>query len=63
LMTTITTLFAVIPLSFSTGEGSEVYAPLGQSILGGLFSSTFITLFFVPVVYLMVEKRREAKKN
>ena len=59
LMTTITTLFCVIPLSMATGEGSEVYAPLGQSIFGGLFSSTFITLFFIPVIYLMLEKRRE----
>jgi HAE1 family hydrophobic/amphiphilic exporter-1 len=59
LMTTITTLFGVIPLSMATGEGSEIYAPLGQSIFGGLFSSTFITLFFIPVVYLLLEKRRE----
>ncbi|MCL2230950.1 MAG: efflux RND transporter permease subunit, partial [Treponema sp.] len=63
LMTTITTLFCVIPLSLATGEGSESYAPLGQSIFGGLFSSTFITLFFIPVVYLMLEKRREKKKS
>ncbi|MCL2180287.1 MAG: efflux RND transporter permease subunit [Treponema sp.] len=60
LMTTVTTLFGVIPLSMATGEGSEVYAPLGQSIFGGLFSSTFITLFFIPVVYLLLEKRRKA---
>ena len=58
LMTTVTTLFCVIPLSMATGEGSEVYAPLGQCIFGGLFSSTFITLFFIPVVYLMLEKRQ-----
>jgi len=62
LMTTITTLFGIIPLSLATGEGSEIYAPLGQSIFGGLFSSTFITLFFIPVVYLMLEKRAEKKK-
>jgi len=63
LMTTVTTLFCVVPLSMATGEGSEVYAPLGQSIFGGLFSSTFITLFFIPVVYLMLEKRQEKKKQ
>ncbi|MCL2244563.1 MAG: efflux RND transporter permease subunit [Treponema sp.] len=62
LMTTVTTLFGVIPLSMATGEGSEIYAPLGQSIFGGLFSSTFITLFFIPVVYLMLEAREERKK-
>ena len=59
LMTTVTTLFGVIPLSMATGEGSEVYAPLGQSIFGGLFSSTFITLFFIPVVYLILERKKK----
>ena len=63
IMTTVTTLFGVIPLSLATGEGSEIYAPLGQSIFGGLFSSTFITLFFIPVVYLMLEKRAEKRNN
>jgi HAE1 family hydrophobic/amphiphilic exporter-1 len=41
------------------GEGSEIYAPLGQSIFGGLFSSTFITLFFIPVVYRIMENKRQ----
>jgi HAE1 family hydrophobic/amphiphilic exporter-1 len=59
LMTTLTTLLGVFPLALGTGEGSEIYAPLGQSIFGGLFSSTFITLFFIPVIYRIVEKRRE----
>jgi HAE1 family hydrophobic/amphiphilic exporter-1 len=59
LMTTLTTLLGVGPLAIGMGEGSEIYAPLGQSIFGGLFSSTFITLFFIPVVYLMLEKRKE----
>ena len=63
LMTTVTTLFGIIPLAMATGEGSEVYAPLGQSIFGGLFSSTFITLFFIPVVYLILEKRHEKNKK
>jgi HAE1 family hydrophobic/amphiphilic exporter-1 len=61
LMTTLTTLLGVFPLALGMGEGSEIYAPLGQSIFGGLFSSTFITLFFIPVVYRIVEKRKEAR--
>ncbi|MDR1278526.1 MAG: efflux RND transporter permease subunit [Treponema sp.] len=61
LMTTLTTLLGVFPLALGGGEGSEIYAPLGQSIFGGLFSSTFITLFFIPVVYRIVEKRKEKK--
>jgi HAE1 family hydrophobic/amphiphilic exporter-1 len=59
LMTTLTTLLGVFPLALGIGEGSEIYAPLGQSIFGGLFSSTVITLFFIPVVYFILEKRRE----
>ncbi|MDR2402433.1 MAG: efflux RND transporter permease subunit [Spirochaetaceae bacterium] len=59
LMTTLTTLLGVFPLALGLGEGSEIYAPLGQSIFGGLFSSTFITLFFIPVVYYISEKRKE----
>jgi HAE1 family hydrophobic/amphiphilic exporter-1 len=58
LMTTLTTLLGVFPLALGGGEGSEIYAPLGQSIFGGLFSSTFITLFFIPVIYRIVEKRK-----
>jgi HAE1 family hydrophobic/amphiphilic exporter-1 len=63
LMTTLTTLLGVFPLALGMGEGSEIYAPLGQSIFGGLFSSTFITLFFIPVVYRIVEKRNEQRRN
>ncbi len=54
-MTTLTTLFAVLPMAFSLGDGSEIYAPLGQAIFGGLLSSTVITLFLIPVLYLLVE--------
>jgi HAE1 family hydrophobic/amphiphilic exporter-1 len=45
------------------GEGSEIYAPLGRSIFGGLFSSTFITLFFIPVMYQILEKRKEKRRK
>jgi HAE1 family hydrophobic/amphiphilic exporter-1 len=61
LMTTLTTLLGIIPLAMGGGEGAEIYAPLGQSIFGGLFSSTFITLFFIPVVYLILERHQERK--
>jgi outer membrane protein TolC len=57
LMTTLTTLFAVLPMALAVGDGSEVYAPLGQAIFGGLFTSTAITLFVVPVLYRLLERR------
>lgn len=66
MMTTLTTMFGVVPMAVATGEGSALYAPLGQAIAGGLFSSTLITLFLIPVLYYMTERRillRKAKKS
>ncbi len=56
LMTSMTTLFGVLPMALAHGNGSEVYAPLGQAIFGGLLSSTIITLVLIPVLYEMLEK-------
>lgn len=57
LMTTLTTIFGLIPLALSKAQGSELWNPLGISVIGGLFVSTFITLVLVPVIYSIVEKR------
>lgn len=57
LMTTITTLVGLLPLAISKGEGSEVWQPLGITMLGGLSVSTLITMFFVPTLYAVVEAR------
>ncbi len=59
LMTSLTTLFGVLPMAIAVGDGSEVYAPLGQAIFGGLLTSTLITLFIVPVLYELAEKGRK----
>lgn len=56
LMTSMTTLFGVLPMALAHGNGSEVYAPLGQAIFGGLLSSTVITLVLIPVLYEILEK-------
>ncbi len=56
LMTTMTTIFAVLPMALAVGDGSEVYAPLGQAIFGGMLTSTAITLFIVPVLYRFIER-------
>jgi len=58
LMTAMTTLFGVLPMALAHGNGSEVYAPLGQAIFGGLLSSTLITLFIIPILYERLEGRR-----
>ena len=62
LMTTITTLAGLIPLALSRGEGSEVWQPLGITMVGGLLVSTFITMFFVPTLYAIFETRLKRKK-
>ncbi len=61
LMTTLTTIMGVVPMAFATGEGSEIYAPLGQVIMGGLFSSTILTLYIMPVYYYLLERFRLRK--
>lgn len=57
LMTTITTLFGMLPLALSKGEGSELWKPLGVSIISGLSVSTLITLILVPVMYMIFNQR------
>jgi hydrophobic/amphiphilic exporter-1 (mainly G- bacteria), HAE1 family len=59
LMATLTTVLGIVPMALGLGEGSEIYAPLGQTIAGGLLSSTLITLFLVPLIYYKVEERFE----
>lgn len=59
LMTTITTLAGMLPLALSRGEGSEIWRPLGISMIGGLTLSTFITLVLVPVLYAIFEGRKK----
>jgi len=51
LMTTLTTILALLPLAFGIGEGADAQAPLARVVIGGLTVSTLITLILVPVVY------------
>lgn len=60
LMTAIVAIFGLLPASLATGLGSDVQRPLATVIVWGLFSSTVLTLFVVPVMYLLVYK--EPKK-
>jgi len=57
LMTTITTLFGILPMALTRGEGAEIYGPLGITVIGGLVVSTLVTLVLVPVVYSIFETR------
>ena len=55
LMTTLTTIAAVIPMAFGKGQGSETWNPLGLTIFGGLTLSTLVTLVLVPTLYVIFE--------
>jgi HAE1 family hydrophobic/amphiphilic exporter-1 len=55
LMTAIATILALMPLAAGLNEGSIIAAELGTVVIGGLFSSTFLTLIVVPAVYLLVD--------
>ncbi len=51
LMTTLTTILALMPLAFGVGEGADAQAPLARAVVGGLAASTLITLVLIPVMY------------
>jgi HAE1 family hydrophobic/amphiphilic exporter-1 len=54
LMTSLATLFGLIPMAMKMGAGSEAYAPLARAIIGGLAVSVVLTMFIVPAAYLLV---------
>lgn len=55
LMTAMTTIMAMIPLALGLREGSEAQAPMARAVIGGLLSSTLITLVLVPIIYSLFE--------
>ncbi len=60
LMTSLATIFGMIPMALKMGTGSEQYAPMARAIIGGLSSSVLFTVFIVPAAYLLVYRKREA---
>ncbi|MBI3072887.1 MAG: efflux RND transporter permease subunit [Deltaproteobacteria bacterium] len=63
LMTTITTVIGMIPLAITTGEGAELWRPIGIAMVGGLSLSTFVTLLIVPVIYALTERFRRVGRS
>ncbi|MBU4268779.1 MAG: efflux RND transporter permease subunit [Acidobacteria bacterium] len=61
LMTAMTTILAMMPLALGLREGSEAQAPMARAVVGGLLSSTLITLIVVPIVYSLFEGKKERK--
>ncbi len=59
MMTTLTTVLSLIPMAFSGGDGSEMSQPIGRAVMGGMSTGFIFTLIFIPVIYMIVETRRE----
>jgi HAE1 family hydrophobic/amphiphilic exporter-1 len=63
LMTTLAMIFGMIPLAFAITEGSEQRSPMGQAVIGGVMTSSLLTLVVVPVVYCYMDDLSEFLKR
>jgi HAE1 family hydrophobic/amphiphilic exporter-1 len=63
MMTSLTTILGMLPLTIGSGEGREIMAPLGTVVAGGLTFSTFITLIYVPCMYVYAENITNGIRN
>lgn len=63
MMTMLTTVLALVPMSLGMGEGTDMMAPLAVTVIGGLLLSTFTTLVIVPVIYDIFDRMRKRKNK
>jgi HAE1 family hydrophobic/amphiphilic exporter-1 len=63
LMTAFTTILGMIPMAVSSGEGAEMWQPLGIVVIGGLTVSTFLTLYVVPILYGLMSRNGDRDKQ
>lgn len=63
LMTTLTTILGMIPMAFFGDANSSMTQPIGLCIIGGLTSSTIVTLFIIPVLYSLFNKKEDSQKK
>jgi len=63
LMTTLTTILALLPLALGIGEGADAQAPMARAVIGGLTASTLITLVLIPVVYSLFHPERKQQSS
>ncbi len=61
LMTTLTTILALVPLALGIGEGADAQAPLARAVIGGLIASTAMTLLLIPAVYTLMHPEPRAR--
>jgi HAE1 family hydrophobic/amphiphilic exporter-1 len=62
IMTMLTTCLGLLPLALGFGSGGELIAPMGITVIGGLTFSTLITLLLIPVIYAIIDERREKRR-
>ena len=63
LMTSLATVVGMLPMAFKLEPGSEAYAPLARSIIGGVSVSVVLSIFVIPAAYLLVYRRREVQEE
>jgi len=63
LMTALVASFGFVPMAIATGTGAEVQRPLATVVIGGILSSTFLTLIVLPVLYAWSQRQRAARKS
>lgn len=62
LMSTLTTILGMLPMCFATGGQAMMVQPIAMAVVGGLISSTFVTLLIIPVIYSLVMKQKDKNK-
>ena len=63
LMTTLTTIFGMIPMCFATSGSAGMVQPIAVAVVGGLLSSTFVTLIFIPVLFSLMMKEKKGSRS
>jgi multidrug efflux pump subunit AcrB len=61
MMTTAAMVFGMLPMALAFNDGGEIQAPMGRAIIGGVITSTLLTLVVVPVIYSFVARERKKK--
>lgn len=63
LMTTLTTILGLVPLSLGLGQGSQLQAPMAVAVIGGMTSGTILLLAFIPALYYLINRRAAEKET
>jgi multidrug efflux pump len=62
LMTALSTIIGILPIALGLGAGAESRRPLGVAVVGGMLSSTFLTLYLVPAFYVIIDRLLPGRK-